>query len=95
MAYRRKMTKKQEARMETGVAIFGSIVCIPIIILGLAVAYSALTAEKGTPVEKILGALGATFFIAGAGVGGLCACAGGLKDSIKTLREEKGHSNQR
>lgn len=59
--------------MSKGVGIFGTVVCIPIIILGIAIAISSLTSEKGSAIGRILGALGAVFFIGGAGIGGVFA----------------------
>lgn len=94
MAYRGKMTKQQEARMETGVAIFGIIVSIPIAVFGLTAAYSTFTAEKGNVFEKLLGGIGIGVLLAGGGIAGVCACAGGLKDANKQLKEGKKRSDK-
>ena len=88
--YRRKYPPKVEAKMGISIAIFGILVSVACLILGVIIAIGMIQSDKGSLMLRIIGAI-AFFglFFGGGGIGGLVACIGSLKNSIEALKKAK------
>lgn len=89
MVYRRKYTKKEEAKMNIGIGIFGCVGIIPLAIILISASFGILNAEKGSFILRLLGCIGFGFFFAGGAIYGVFVCIRTIREGIKTLKEVK------
>ena len=85
--YRRKPTKKEEARMNIGIGILGLLACIPLSIILGGAAIGILNADKGTFIARLLGCIGFGFFFAGGAIYGVFVSIGAIREGINALKE--------
>ena len=92
--YRRKLSPKEDARMNVSVGVFGCIVALPLTIFFLYATFGIIFGNKGTLVARIVGGLGFGFFFAGGAISGLYVSVEAIIDGRKKLKELKGNNNQ-
>ena len=87
--YRRKHTEKEEAKINVGIGILGTIACVPLSVILVGAAIGVLNADKGTFIERLLGCIGFGFFFAGGAVCGIFVSIRAIVEGIQTLNKLK------